>query len=100
MKQFNKLSSVSVVKSMEIPFKSFKLNKNGVLKSLFNEEKTYRRQDLPSTFKLMELFIYSLKIISKEKIFPSNNSLPYIMSARDSIDIDLINDIKKAESYI
>tara|TARA_A100001015_G_scaffold82415_1_gene91410 strand:- start:3240 stop:3932 length:693 start_codon:yes stop_codon:yes gene_type:complete len=102
MKQFNKLSSVSVVKSKEIPFKSFKLNKNGLLKSLFNEEKTnYRRQDLPSTYQANgAIYIFTKNNFKRKKIFPSNNSLPYIMSAKDSIDIDLINDIKKAESYI
>ena len=102
MKQYNKLSLVSVVKSKEIPFKSFKLNKNGLLQSLFSEEKTnYRRQDLPSTFQANgAIYIFTKNNFKKKKIFPSNNSLPYIMSAEDSIDIDQINDIKKVESHM
>ena len=87
---------VSVSKSTEIPYKMFKIDKNDNLKALFQEEMTnMRRQDLPLTYLANgAIYIFPLTTFLIQQKFPSNNSVPFIMSKNDSIDIDDISDLK------
>jgi CMP-N,N'-diacetyllegionaminic acid synthase len=91
---------VSVVEADKPPQKAFTIDERGCLKSLFNEEMSNdRRQDLPLCF-YPNGAIYAFRVcdfISRNG-FPSNGSIPYVMSCTDSIDIDNSADLKRAES--
>ena len=93
---------VSVVEMDKSPYKSFKIDKNGTLKSLFDEHlSNARRQDLPTTYiPNGAIYIFSAEKFIKHEGFPSNNSIPYVMSKVDSIDVDTMNDIKTVEQIL
>jgi CMP-N,N'-diacetyllegionaminic acid synthase len=93
---------ISVVEADKPPQKSFRLDENGCLISLFDERQSNaRRQDLQRCY-YPNGAIYAFRIAEfiARKGFPSNGSLPYIMSSIDSIDIDNITDLMRAESTI
>jgi len=98
MKKEGISSSLSVVKLEKSPFKSFVIEKrSGNLKSLFNEKySNFRRQDLPDVYiPNGAMYFFSIYDFVKRGGFPSNGSMPYVMSKEDSIDIDWESDIKK-----
>lgn len=93
---------ISVVEAEMPPQKSFRLDENGRLISLFDERQSNeRRQDLPRCY-YPNGAIYAFRIAEfiARKGLPSNGSIPYIMSSIDSIDIDNVTDLMLAESVI
>ena len=61
----------------------------------------HNRQDLPNTYKANgAIYIFKLSNFLKNKSFPSNGSIPFIMNEIQSLDIDSIADIRKAKQYI
>ena len=92
--------SVSVVQLKKTPYKSFKLSEAGLLESLFEEKlSNANRQALPPTFYPNgAIYIFPLLEFIRNGGFPSNGSAPYIMSERESIDIDTEDDIAMMES--
>lgn len=82
------------------PYKCFVLDGNGLLSALFSEKLTNaRRQDLPQVYKVNgAIYIFPLLTFLHSKGFPSNGSLPFIMSADESTDVDTIDDIFKIEA--
>jgi len=96
----NKL--ISVVEMTKSPFKSFVLDKQGCLQSLFDESKTnQRRQDLPSVYAANgAIYVFCLSDFSDKNTFPSNGSYPYIMSEVDSLDIDVEGDLNTFQQII
>ena len=93
---------ISVVEAERPPQKSFRLDENGRLISLFDEcQSNARRQDLPRCY-YPNGAIYAFRISEflARNGFPSNGSLPFIMSCIDSIDIDNATDLMRAESAI
>lgn len=99
MLKLNAKSLISVSKIDKSPFKMFFLDKFGRLQSLFDENlSNARRQDLPEVV-IPNGAIYVFRV-SEFKLrcgFPSNGSVPFLMSAKDSIDIDTEEDICRAE---
>lgn len=95
-------SVMSVVEQRQSPFKSFKLNDQGRLQSLFDETlSNVRRQDLPATY-LPNGAIYAF-LASEFKArggFPSNGSAPYIMNERDSVDVDSPDDLARVNELM
>jgi CMP-N-acetylneuraminic acid synthetase len=91
-------SLVSVVKADKSPFKAFCLNENGFLESLFDEHlSNARRQDLPQCyFPNGAIYMFRISTFKQHGGFPSNGGVPFIMSARDSIDIDDEADLVRA----
>jgi len=103
MKKNNITSSISVVKLKKSPYKSFIIDENkGRLKSLFNEKlSNFRRQDLPDVYiPNGAMYFFSITDFISRDGFPSNGSMPYIMSDEDSIDIDRKSDIQKAAKIL
>lgn len=96
MKANNKFKCLSVTKNQKIIFKSLFL-KNKVLKTVFNKRYlSQRRQDLMQSYHINgAIFAFSIKEFLKERDFPHQNSLAYIMSENKSIDLDTIQDLKK-----
>lgn len=95
-------SLVSVALLRKSPFKSFVINKSGELESLFDEQlSNSRRQDLKKAYiPNGAIYIFKINEFIKRGGFPSNASIPFIMSDDDSIDIDEIEDLNKAQNIL
>lgn len=89
--------SVNVLK--KTPFKSFLITPTGRLQSLFDEITTSaNRQDLPTVYYPNgAIYIFPISKFIENEGFPSNGSLPFVMSERDSLDIDTEEDFTLAE---
>jgi len=90
---------VSVVEMTKSPYKSFSLNASGRLQSLFDEKMSNaRRQDLPKVYiPNGAIYIFRVSDFLERAGFPSNGSIPFVMSGADSIDIDTEEDIRYLE---
>ena len=90
---------VSMVEMAKSPFKSFSLNADGRLQSLFDEKMSNAcRQDLPKAFiPNGAIYIFRISDFRDRAGFPSNGSVPFVMSEADSIDIDTEEDIQYLE---
>lgn len=90
---------VSVVEMTKSPFKSFSMNAKGKLQSLFDEKMSNaRRQDLPKAYLPNgAIYIFRMSDFLDRAGFPSNGSVPFVMSEADSIDIDTEEDIRYLE---
>lgn len=94
---------LSVVELKKNPHKAFKLNeKKNELFSIFDQKfSNKRRQDLPKCyFPNGSIYLFRMNDFLKVGGFPSNGSSPYIMSEKDSLDIDDYEDIKKLKFYL
>lgn len=99
----NKVDSViSVYRPEHPPAKAFKLTKEGYLVGLLSDNAPFsRRQDTPETC-LANGAIYWLNkdaFIQHNQI-PRTNIRPYFMNEQNSIDIDNLADLKKAERVL
>lgn len=90
---------LSVVKLKKTPYKSFSLNQNGLLQSLFDENlSNANRQSLPETYYPNgAIYIFLLSEFIRKGAFPSNGSVPFRMSEKESLDIDTEDDIAMME---
>lgn len=93
---------MSVVESEKPPQKSFRLDESGRLISLFDERQSNaRRQDLPICYYANgAIYAFPISEFLARNGFPSNGSIPFIMSHIDSIDIDSTNDLIRADVAI
>ncbi len=91
-------SIISVSELEHSPYWSLKL-KNSYLKPNFGKEYfKKRRQDLPTLYSPNgAIFISTPQYLKKHKTFYSEKTIPYIMPAERSIDIDTELDFKLAE---
>jgi CMP-N,N'-diacetyllegionaminic acid synthase len=102
MKNKKETCLISVVEMEKSPFKAFRVDKNEKLESLFPEElSNARRQDLPRTFiPNGAMYFFSINDFLERRGFPSNKSLPFFMSAQESVDIDTLDDLVLAEKLL
>lgn len=72
---------------------------NGKLIDFIKDSHKYsRRQDLPIVYRLNgALYIGKTDVLLKNRNWYTDNTLPYVMSQEDSIDIDTVLDFKLAE---
>lgn len=93
---------ISVCELTVSPYKSFRINEDGGLQSLFDEKlSNARRQDLPLTYiPNGALYVFRISDFIERGGFPSNGSLPFIMSEAESIDVDTEEDIRRLESIL
>lgn len=93
---------ISVNELKTSPFKSFKLDKDGNLESLFDEKlSNARRQDLPIAYVPNgAIYIFRISDFISRGGFPSNGSIPFIMNSEDSIDIDSEADLLRVEQIL
>ena len=98
----NSVTLVSVTELIESPFKSFKLDSNNRLQSLFDEKlSNARRQDLPTVYiPNGAIYVFRVSDFVEHGGFPSNGSVPFIMNKLDSIDIDTEEDICRLEQIL
>jgi CMP-N,N'-diacetyllegionaminic acid synthase len=82
--------------------KTFVKNSNGFLQSISNKNYSFmRRQDLPEVFMPNgAIYIIDIKSFNKDKCFFTRKTLPYHMSEKNSLDIDLSRDLKLAQDII
>ena len=90
---------VSLYKSRENPFWTFKMGKDERIESLFPEKLKERSQDLPTTYTLNgAIYIDNLSDYLKCETFLRDETLGYIMDEESSIDIDTKEDFDRAEA--
>ncbi len=95
-------SVISVVEAEKPPQKSFQLDPNGRLISLFEEKiSNARRQDLPKCFYPNgAIYCFRVKDFINRNGFPSNGSVPFVMSNTCSVDVDEFADLVLVEKTI
>lgn len=88
---------VSVVELTKSPFKAFRLTENNRLQALFDERMSNQnRQQLPRTFAANgAIYAFRMRDFETRGGFPSNGSVPYVMSQEDSADIDTAQDLNR-----
>jgi len=98
----NAQSLMSVSETEKSPFKMFTLDAKGRLQSLFDEKlSNARRQDLPAVFAPNgAIYVFRVSEFKARGGFPSNGSMPFVMNAIDSLDIDTEDDIRRAEMIL
>lgn len=94
----NAAGLVAVTELEKSPYKAFRLDSQGHLESLFGEKySNFGRQQLPRTYMPNgAIYIFTKRFFTNRGGFPSNGSLPYIMSKADSVDIDTEADLEQA----
>lgn len=98
----NAQSLMSVSEAEKSPFKMFTLDAKGRLQSLFDEKlSNARRQDLPAVFSPNgAIYVFRVSEFKMRGGFSSNGSIPFVMSANYSLDIDTEDDIRRAEMIL
>lgn len=93
---------LSVFEPQHTPAKAYKLNDNGTIEGLLRPDAPYtRRQDLPSAFQPNgAIYIFNKNVFMLNNYIPRTKVYPYIMNEESSIDIDIIDDLLKAEKYL
>ncbi len=93
---------LSVVEPNFCLAKAYKLNDDGTLSGMFFPEAPYlRRQDLPASY-MPNGAIYLIKSLSYEEnnSIPKTHVYPYIMSEKNSLDIDNKKDLLVANNLL
>ncbi len=91
-------SVVSICKSDSHSYLTVELTEEGRLKALFSDKKQVRRQDMPPKYRINgAIYLALTSYFMKHKSFYEGKTLPYLMSAFDSIDIDDDFQLKIAE---
>ncbi len=91
-------SIVGVCKSEISPYWMKKIEDGKLVDFIKGSNKYTRRQDLPVVYRINgAIYIGKTDILMKNKNWHTDNTLPYIMSQEDSIDIDTMLDFKLAE---
>ena len=102
MAELNASTLLSVTALSASPYKSFKIDGNGRLESLFDEKlSNCRRQDLPTTYiPNGAIYAFCLSDFLDRGGFPSNGSVPFVMSEQESVDIDTEEDFALVEKLL
>ena len=102
MVELGKSTLLSVTELLASPYKSFRIDESGQLQSLFDEKlSNCRRQDLPRTYKANgAIYVFRISDFLARGGFPSNGSVPFVMSEEQSVDIDTEEDIILVEKLL
>lgn len=89
-------SLISVTTLDNHPYKTFKLNKNGYLTGIINNEfPFYPRQALPIVYKPNgAIYIVKVAFFEKKMSLFSEKTIHFEMSVKDSLDIDTLKDLE------
>jgi len=81
------------------PFKSFRIDDDGRLKSLFDEKlSNARRHDLPAAFiPNGAIYVFRVEEFLSRGGFPSDGSVPFVMDSSVSVDVDTREDLACVE---
>jgi len=102
MAKLDKFTLLSVTELKTSPYKSFNIDDNGELQSLFDEKlSNCRRQDLPKTYRPNgAIYVFRISDFLERTGFPSNGSVPFVMNEQDSVDVDTEADIILVEKIL
>lgn len=90
---------VSVTEVTENPQWMYKINQ-GKLEPIISTIAVNRRQDLPNVYRLNgALYIAQTDCFLKTKTFITDNTIPYLMHCKNSVDIDSLSDFQLAEQH-
>ena len=91
--------AVSVVELKKTPYKSFTVNDEGLLDPIFSEEMSgANRQALPvAYYPSGAIYIFPVSEFLNRGCFPSKGSMPFLMSDKESIDLDSEEDLLALE---
>ncbi|SET86608.1 cytidylyltransferase domain-containing protein [Lacrimispora sphenoides] len=91
-------SVVSIRKSDSHSYLTVELTEEGRVKALFSDKKQVRRQDVPPEYRINgAIYLALTSYFMKHRSFYEGKTLPYLMNAFDSIDIDDDFQLKIAE---
>ena len=98
----NATALISVCEPIHHPLKSFKLNTQGFLTGMVNNKYPFmRRQDLPKAYlpngAIYMVYTYNFFL---DNSFITDKTVPYLMSNRNSVDIDRLEDILLVENIM
>lgn len=91
-------SIIGVCESEVSPYWMKSIENGRLIDFIKDSPKYTRRQDLPTVYRLNgAVYIGKTDLLLINRNWYTNNTLPYIMSQKDSMDIDTIYDFKLAE---
>jgi CMP-N,N'-diacetyllegionaminic acid synthase len=95
-------SLISVVKVEKNPLKAFMIDKKGILHGVVNNSYPFASaQFLPKCYYPNgAIYIKRISTFLKDNSFIDKTTIPYLMDAKDSIDIDTYSDLKLAEKIL
>lgn len=94
-------SLVSICQVSEHPILMRTITKEGTLKPLLPVSSTVRRQDFPNVYRVNgSIYINRINEHFNETTSLNDNLLPFLMEQEYSIDIDTMEDLKKAEAFL
>jgi CMP-N-acetylneuraminic acid synthetase len=95
----------SLVSCIEVPHifhptSIMKVNPNGYLENFMQSDQPTRRQDKTHVLARNGAAIYITRLNCLDKFIWGGNAMAYIMNEERSVDIDILEDLKIAESYL
>lgn len=91
-------SVVSICNSDSHSYLNVELTEEGWVRALFSDKKQVRRQDMPPEYRINgAIYLALTSYFMKHKSFYEGKTLPYLMNAFESIDIDDEFQMKLAE---
>lgn len=93
---------ISVFEPKHTPAKAYKVNADGSISGLLNDEAPYtRRQELPVAVQPNgAIYLFSADSFMQQRQIPRQNVVPYIMTYTDSVDIDSAADLALAATLL
>lgn len=98
----NDCDSLVSVRSLDNKILKASIQQGKFLEPIYGENTAYqRRQDLPSVFLPNgAIYIFSVANFLKADRIPRSRSVPYVMSAAESMDIDTDADLMRCSHYL
>ena len=94
-------SCVSMRKSVESPYWMYTIREDGYIAPVARDLTGKRKQELPETYiPNGAIFISRTEKFLAEKSFYSANTIQYLMSFQDSVDVDTLEDFVFVESLL
>lgn len=102
MQQSGAQALISVVTPKQSPLKAFKVQKDGFLEGVVNNEYPFvARQKLPKSYYANgAIYIVESDRFQKTRRFLAEKTVPFGMDCDRSIDVDTVNELKEAERYL
>lgn len=94
-------SSVSLVKSLENPYWTYRMDGTNCMTPVVNIDRPKRRQDTPATYRLNgAVFVASRQFLESHGDFIGPGTRGYLMPEHRSVDIDEPQDLERARHQV
>lgn len=93
---------ISVFEPAHHPAKSFRMDEGGMLTGMYGSDAPFTpRQQLPRAFLPNgAIYVFSVEAFLAKGRIPREQLAPFVMQPRHSIDVDTLDDLAHAESYL